>query len=135
MRDFIGKAEEVAREHRAVFSAERGPIFSFDNAPIHQGANLRALNVTGAKRAPLPPSSPDMHKCIEHVFGTITRAMNARLHEDVGLTTAQQYRDEVTRLFGSVITPSSVQKDVSTLHDTYRAILDVQGDWPDRHLR
>lgn len=135
MREFIGKAEEVAREHKGIFSPERGPVYSFDNAPIHQGANLQALHVVGSKRAPLSPSSPDMHKCIEHVFGTITRVMNARLHEDVSLTTAQQYQNEVERLFGSVITQSSVQKDVSTLPDTYRAIQQVNGDWPARHLR
>ena len=45
-----------------------------------------------------------MHKCIEHVFGTLTRAMNTSLHRDLKVTTAAQYRAELERLFGSVIT-------------------------------
>lgn len=136
MEDFISKAMAVAAEHKHVFSQDRGPIYSFDNAPIHQGANLQRLHLTGAKRAPLSPSSPDMHKCIEHVFGTMSRAMNKSLHRDASLTTAAQYKAEVERLFTTCITPESVQKDVATLKDTYYAIRhQVDGDWPDKHLR
>ena len=89
---FMKEADKVALKHKQVFSPERGPIFSFDNAPIHQGANLAKLQLTGAKRAPLSPSSPDMHKCIEHVFGTIERAMQDCIRQDAGLSTAAKYK-------------------------------------------
>ena len=136
MKIFVEKAEMVASPNRHIFKSERRPIYSFGNAPIHQGANLQPIGIVGARRAPLPPSSPDMHKCIEHVFGTLTRAMNTSLHRDLKLTTAAQYRAELERLFGSVITASSVQKDVDTLKETYIAIKDVvAGDWPDKELR
>ena len=133
---FKAEAQKVAMNNKHVFSPAKGPIYSFDNAPIHQGADLQALGLAGPMRAPLPPSSPDMHKCIEHVFGTLTRAMQKSLHRNLELTTAAEYKAEVVRLFNTIITPASVQKDVATLKDTYRAIRDeVAGDWPARHLR
>ena len=135
MRDFIVKAKHIASEHKHVFSPDRGPIFSFDNAPIHQGADLQGLGIDKATRARLPPSSPDMHKCIEHVFGTITRAMTHSLSRDPSLTTAAQYKDEVVRLFNTIITPASVQKDVASLQATYSAIMKVGGNWPDKRFR
>ena len=135
MRGFKAEAKQVALEHKHVFSPDRGPIYSFDNAPIHQGADLKGLEIAGAKRAKLPPSSPDMHKCIEHVFGTITRAMAHSLSKDANLTTAAQYKDEVVRLFNTLITPESVQKDVASLQDTYHAIMAAGGDWPDKCFR
>lgn len=136
MKVFKEEAQKVADEHKHVFSPNRGPIYSFDNAPVHQGADLNALGLVGPHRAPLPPSSPDMHKCIEHVFGTLTRAMEKSLHKHMELSTAAEYRAEVERLFKTIITPASVQKDVATLKDTYIAIRDeVAGDWPARHLR
>lgn len=136
MEFFKQEAENVALKHKHVFTPDRGPIYSFDNAPVHQGADLQALGLKGSKRAPLPPSSPDMHKCIEHVFGTLTRAMQKSLHRNTMLTTAAEYRAEVENLFKTIITPTSVQKDVNTLRDTYHAIRDeVAGDWPAKHLR
>ncbi len=107
---FKEEAEKVALEHKHVFTPERGPIYSFDNAPVHQGANLQALGLAGSKRATLPPSSPDMHKCIEHVFGTLTRAMQKSLHRNTMLTTVAEYRAEVEKLFNTIITPASVQR-------------------------
>ena len=136
MKVFKEAAEKVASEHRDIFSPDRGPVYSFDNAPIHQAANLKALGIEGHKHALLPPSSPDMHKCIEHVFGTLVRNMNDSLHRDVSLSTAAEYRAEVERLFNTAITRESVQKDVASLKDTCRAIKDdAAGDWPPRHLR
>ena len=136
MVEFMEEANKVASKHRTVFSPDRGPLYSFDNAPIHTGANLQGLGLTGAKRVPLSPSSPDMHKCIEHVFGTMTREMNKSLHKNHSLTTAAQYRAEAERLFEKKITAASVQKDVATLRKTYTAIRDeVGGDWPDKSLR
>lgn len=136
MRDFMAKAQEVAANHKQVFSAERGPVFSFDNAPIHQGAALlKELQLDGAKRASLPPSSPDMHKCIEHVFGTLTRAMAKSIRSNMNLSTAAAYKAEIVRLFYSVITPSSVQKDVASLKATYEEIKKVEGDWPEQRFR
>ena len=136
MKIFVEKAKMVASQIRHIFKSERRPIYSFDNAPIHQGANLQPLGIVGARRAPLPPSSPDMHKCIEHVFATLTRAMNTSLHRNATLTTAAQYKGEVERLFKTIITPASVQRDVATLKETYHVILhETSGDWPDKRFR
>lgn len=135
MTTFMQKADEVAADHKNVFSSDRGPIFSFDNAPIHQGANLKGLKLDGARRAPLSPSSPDMHKCIEHVFGTIERAMQDCIRRDPGLSTAAKYKAKLEELFTTRITPEGVRKDVESLKPTYRAIQDAGGDWPDRRFR
>lgn len=137
MRAFQGAAQEVAAKHPRVFNAQKHPIYSFDNAPIHQAAedDLCKLGIYPSRRAPLPPSSPDMHKCIEHVFGTMSNALQASLHRKPHLSTADQYRQEVLDLFFNAITPASVQKDVASLKDTYRAILAKAGDWPAKPFR
>lgn len=135
MAFFKEKANEVASQHKNVFSPQRGPIFSFDNAPIHQGADLQKLELDGPKRAPLSPSSPDMHKCIEHVFGTMVQAMQRCLARNLSMSTAEEYKAKVQDLFMSCITAESVQKDVASLKSTYRAIQAANGNWPERSLR
>lgn len=70
MEVFKAAAETVASKHKDVFNPERGPIQSFDNAPVHQTANLKPLGIVGHKHAQLPPTAlACMHKCIEQHGG------------------------------------------------------------------
>jgi len=137
MTYFKSEAMEVARKHPHVFgrAALTGDIklkFSFDNLPIHKDPSLGQLEI---EKVPLPPRSPDMHKVIEHIFGTLTRAMNLSLATDPTLNTTAKYKAELERLFAA-ITPESVRKDVESLPATFKCIADdVKGGWPPARLR
>lgn len=136
MKDFRGEALKVAAQHPSVFTTGVRPKFSFDNPPIHNRAALATIDIKPEDRVRLPPRSPDMHKVIEHIFGTLTRAMNVSLAKDPTLNTVPKYKAELERLFKSVITPESVRKDVASLPATYDCILnDVDGGWPPANLR
>ena len=130
------KAEKINRE-----AGLGPPVYSFDNAPIHDMALLEVIGITGNDRAPLPARSPDMHKVIEHVFGTLEGAMQNLLHEDPSLSTAPQYKAALVKLFRSVITAESVQKDIRSLRSTYDIIHKsrdaggVEGGWPPSRYR
>lgn len=117
------------------------PIYSFDNAPIHDMALLETIGIEGTDRAPLPARSPDMHKVIEHVFGTLEGAMQKALHADPSLCTAKQYKTLLLKLFKSNITATSVRKDIKSLKSTYDVIRKsrdeggVEGGWPPSQYR
>ena len=131
MRQFKKRAEDINEEHGL-----GDPVYSFDNAPIHDMTLLEEIGIHGSDRAPLPARSPDMHKVIEHVFGTLEGAMQRELHINPKLSSAKQYKAVLERLFWSVITAESVRKDISSLKGTYDAIRKsrdeggVEGGWP-----
>ena len=136
MRGFQRRAEDINRSHGL-----GDPIFSFDNAPIHDMSLLGELGISGLDRAPLPARSPDVHKVIEHVFGTLEGAMQKELHNDPQLCSAQEYKAVLVRLFKSVITPESVRKDIRSLRETYDVIRKcadeggMEGGWPPSKYR
>ena len=137
MRRFTRQAEKVNREHGL-----EDPLYSFDNASIHDVALLsEEMDFDGNDRVPLPPRSPDMHKVIEHVFGTLEGAMQKKLHDNPGLCTAEQYKKVLEKLFRKVITADSVRKDIKSLKGTYDMIRKcrdaggVEGGWPPSKYR
>ena len=132
---FRAEAFKVAQRHPHIFTQGKPPLFSYDNPPIHNKAPLEEIGMQQSERVDLPPRSPDMHKVIEHVFGTLTGGMNASLAKDPAMKSAPQYKAELERLFASMITSESVSKDVESLPATYQGILDVEGGWPDKSLR
>ena len=135
---------KVFKKHAEKINIEYGledPVYSFDNAPIHDMSLLETIGIQGTDRAPLPARSPDMHKVIEHVFGTLEGAMQRELHADPGLCTAEQYKKVLVRLFNENITAESVRKDISSLKGTYDMIRKcrdaggVEGGWPPSKYR
>ena len=56
------------------------------------------------------PGAPDMHKAIEHVFGTLTTAMNHALAKDPDLKTVPQYKAKLEELFQEKITPCQCEE-------------------------
>ena len=130
------KALHVANQHPEVFSEGKGPLYSFDNPPIHQAADLARAGILPQQRVPLPPRSPDMHKCIEHIFGILTRNLNTSLLRNPLINNLQMYKEEIERLFYSSITKQGVQADVQSLLETYRSIAGPSnGGWPRASLR
>lgn len=136
MKKIQRRAEKTNREHGL-----QDPKYSFDNAAIHDMGQLEDLAITWEDRVELPPRSPDMHKVIEHVFGTLEIAMQEALHDDPGLTRGHQYAALLRDLFKSRITPQSVQKDIKSLYPLYRLLHrskkygGVGGDWPPARFR
>ena len=135
MEYFKEKAMEVKTKFPHIFS-KRGPLrFSFDNPPIHNTCPLSTIGIEPEHRAPLPPRSPDMHKVIEHIFGTLTNAMNESLASDPELKGVTKYKEKLEELFMHRITPNSVSKDVKSLKSTYDEIIRLGGDWPSAKFR
>lgn len=136
MRRIRNKAWEVNKEHGL-----GDPVFSFDNATIHDMEVLEEVGITWENRVPLPPRSPDMHKVIEHVFGTLEGAMQEALHEDHSLTRGREYAALLRTLFKQRITALSIQKDIRSLYPLYdmlhksKAEGGVEGDWPPAKFR
>ena len=136
MQYFRAEALKVAERHPHVFTKGARVKFSFDNPPIHNTCPLAEANIEPRDRVRLPPRSPDMHKAIEHVFGTLTTAMNHALAKDPDLKTVPQYKAKLEELFQEKITPASVRKDVESLPATYEYILHkADGGWPPANLR
>ena len=133
MRGFQAEAERLVKAKHQLWS----PIYSFDNAPIHDMELLEELGIDNSNRARLPARSPDMHKTIEHVFGTLEGAMQTILHEDPECNKVALYKDALEKAFfeGSV-TKESVQADIRSLRETYSAIAAPEheggcsGGWP-----
>jgi hypothetical protein len=82
-----------------------------------------------------PAYSPDMHKVIEHVHGTVVTAFRKQLREMVKPhTTIIQYCKMVEKLFYA-ITPQSVQDDIRSLEATWHEVIKCEGGYPSRKFR
>ena len=133
------KAIQVVQRHPRVFGkgGSREPLFSFDDPPIHQTADLSRAGIKRSQRVPLPARSPDMHKVIEHCFGIVSRAMNKSLLRNSSIRSIEDYKAELQRLFFTCITQEGIAKDVDSLVHTYQSIAskDIEGSWPPKELR
>jgi hypothetical protein len=111
--------------------SKRGPIYSLDNWTGHQAAEeLGVVEGLPDSCAPLPPCSHDMHKVIEHRFGTLAKAFPKQLWYSCPATDIAGYKAVVERIMYG-ITPATVRVDVM-----YHAnILAKGGDWADRPYR
>lgn len=141
--DVMRKIQKKAETTNAAYGLG-DPLYSFDNASIHNMELLEELGITAGddgNRVPLPAKSPDMHKVIEHVFAILEGAMQKLLHEDPSLTKGRQYAAALRQLFRSVITQQSVEKDIRSLMPLYKMLLrsrgrgGVEGDWPPAKFR
>lgn len=136
MKKIQSRANKINRKHGL-----EDPRYSFDNATIHKMEELEGLALDWNDRVELPAKSPDMHKVIEHVFGTLETAMQEALHDDPSLSRGHQYAALLRDLFKNLITPDSVQKDIMSLYPLYRMLSrsknagGVGGDWPPARFR
>lgn len=140
--DVLDVIQEAAAQKMAAIPGGIQPqqlVWSFDNDRIHKAAlpelQLRRM-ISGHTRAPLPPSSPDMHKVVEHCIGRLASMVAAELAdtEDVQQSVAF-WQAKVESMFFGNISAESIAKDVASLRDTYKAIIDVQGAWPAKRYR
>ena len=117
------------------------PIWSMDNAATHQKAAADkgwklisdgGTKPPGALRTVQPPAySPDLHKVIEHVHGTVRSAFRKVVLKDkqprAGI---EAYWALLQQLFYSHVTASSVSRDVASLAETYEQVIKLDGAYP-----
>lgn len=141
--DVMRKIQRRAEATNAAYGLGE-PLYSFDNAAIHNMEMLEQIGITAGEngnRVPLPARSPDMHKVIEHVFAILEGGMQALLHEDPSLTKGKEYAAALRQLFKSMITQQSIEKDIRSLMPLYgmlhrsRSRGGVEGDWPPAKFR
>ena len=106
------------------------PVYSFDNPRIHTDpATLWELMIiTNLNRLVLPPTSPDLHKVIEHSHGVICGRFQQWLNEDDTEFEMAGYCRVLQHIFHTKLTPESIQKDVETLTKTYEAVVERGGE-------
>ena len=114
------------------------PIWSLDNAPVH----AKAYNDLTWKNKPAgdfghaqpPPYSPDLHKVIEHVHGTVCVKFREELDKMTHpLPTIKEYFRKIQLIFYTSITAQSVQEDVRSLfgaEGTMMQIVGAKGGYP-----
>lgn len=129
---------------------------SMDNPRIHKEAQLSGI--LNSERVHLPEYSPDMHKCVEHVFARLKPQVYERLYAFDHHVTAREVQQIIRDLFtgagGSAADMAarrqafqqSVLQDSRSLPLTYKVIstdkgvsfmdehgrihLGTGGDWP-----
>lgn len=119
-------------------------ILSLDNDRGHTSAmnalvNCGVLTAQQAKdmRAPHPSHSPDMHKAVEHVHGTLTTFMQRLMEQtpDSMGHDAKWYMEQLQKYFYDHIKADDIAKDVASLKLTHEEIVRLQGGWPGRGYR
>ncbi len=114
-------------------------VYSFDNDRIHTAALPELQNrgiLTPNNRAPLPPSSPDMHKVVEHCIARVSTMINEELvNSDDIVHSVAYWQQRLVHLFNTGITAPQVAADVESLKHTYEAIINAHGGWPARQYR
>jgi hypothetical protein len=106
-------------------------IICLDHATVHNEA--ATLLPQGWQLLPHPPHSPECNKPIEHVHGQMDEKVHSWLlewrdtHGDSN-PTPQQCTD-VCRDFFTALPTSKIAADISTLPDTWRAVVAVRGDY------
>lgn len=103
---------------------------SFDNASPQAYANTMMFMRPDEEVWGLPAWSPDMHKCIEHVFGwlktAVHRAAYAKFGAQLGKASVSDWHQLVYDTFFT-LKPCSVAKDVQSLPALYEMIAHPKG--------
>jgi hypothetical protein len=121
--DIMKKLVEVARRELAKLDPTLKPIFSYDNNRIQKEASLAAMGITAEEKLELPPSSPDMHKVIEHVFAILKGQLQAELLKlNPAKLSAAKAQHMVKVYFMHGISKQSIQADVNSLPVTWHII-------------
>jgi hypothetical protein len=119
------------------------PIISLDNASIHVKAKQlakkgvpRLFPGKSVKFWELPAYSPDIHKVIEHVHGTVYNAFKKQLIEcDSRPETWEPFFGMVKAAFLEHVTTASVRGDIASLQETLKQIVEAKGGWPSKKYR
>ena len=125
------KAASETPEHQAKLKRGERWLFSWDNDRVHTGADLEQVGITAEDRFPLPALSSDMHKVVENVHGWLAQQMQKWLEgkEDEELD-VEECKKVLEGLFYDQYKREWIQKNVSSLKETYEAIVLADGGYP-----
>ena len=122
------KAAAESPENMALLHRGESWLYSWDNDKVHRGADLAKVGFTEADRFDLPELSSDMHKVVEHVHAWLDRKMQQWLEaRGDAAVDIDEAMEELKRLFMQCYPKSAVQKDVDSLKETYKAVVDAGG--------
>ena len=136
MKSFMHEANQVmerACNYNQEMIQDNLPIYSFDNWAGHNDAPDLGITEHIESRVPLTPRSPDMHKVIEHPFNTLGSKFGKELWLHRHENDVQIFMSVVEDIMFSM-PASSFQRDIKSLHDTYRNILANNGGWASKGL-
>ena len=126
-----------ARSKLPSYPSKVKPVFSLDNAACHKAAkSLLCKKHKGKFKQDsfldLPPYSPDLHKVIEHVHGTIcTKFKKLGRDQKHVFGTCTEYQDLMCKIFyDSKSSKRSVVQDTQSLYETMLEVVKVQGGYP-----
>lgn len=105
-------------------------VWSLDHASAH-AAILRQL--PEAHKNDVSPHSPDMHKVVEHPINAFNRAWYPEFTADTRCTSCSAAMQLASTILNRT-TADSIWKDLQTLPDTLRSVIQRGGDWAEAGL-
>jgi hypothetical protein len=86
-------------------------------------------------RVLLPPYAPDMHRVIEHSYGSAEIMFRKWLYNNPGKHTIQQYQAAFEELYKQCTTAAIISADVAGLPELYKWIHENEGNWAPAKMR
>jgi hypothetical protein len=125
------------RRYQAMLPTGVDYQLAFDNAGVHQGANLRQYGINSSDIVDVPALSSDLQKVVEHCHANLYNAMQKWLQAP-----QQQSRKKlpVEECMAQLLTTfrgmkEQIQKDVDSLPATYQEIIDREGGYVSKSNR
>ena len=131
-RKIMPAVKQVVAQHKQVFRQSLGPVFCMDHDSIHKAA-MKVLPAMGVQLLPHPAKSPDFNKPIEHIFGQMKGWVHTELRTNSRLKAIQSKKQVVHDIFYTKVIAEGVSKDVKSMPDLYKAVIEARGDWPASH--
>lgn len=105
-------------------------IWSLDNASAHMDI-IRGL--PSDQKNVIPATSPDIHKVVEHPLNAFNNAWYPEFTASTRCTTCESSMTLAAEILRRT-TADSIWRDLQTLPDTLRSIIQHGGDWADADL-
>jgi hypothetical protein len=138
-------AAEFADKVFGPTAAAAKTLLQDDSARIHTSAMkvdtatgnsmLSVHGFTPELRVLLPPYAPDMHRVIEHSYGTAEIMFRKWLYNNPGKHTIQQYQAAFEELYKQCTTAAIISADVAGLPELYKWIHENEGNWAPAKMR
>lgn len=128
------KLQELQKKNPRDFP--RGTLVVMDNARFHADA----IKWLGKYCIPIPPFSPECNKAVEHMFHTIKTEFYKRYANLLMEAGSQRYipfkqaKAMLVKVVHDVVKAPSIEKDVKTLKQTFKAIIAAEGGYISPHV-
>lgn len=125
------------RRYQAMLPTGVDYQLAFDNAGVHQGADLRKYGINSCDIVDVPSLSSDLQKVVEHCHANLYNAMQRWMERP-----EQQCRKKlpVEECMEQLLTAfrgmkEQIQMDVDSLPETYQEIIERQGGYVSKGRR